>query len=195
MSIAPAAARWEALMSALTRHKWLMAAGMIWLLGGVFAVGHSQATSFKSGKANAQDDDERNRQDPLSNAAAKAKRGRQVFRFDTFGDEAFWGGKLKLHQAIEGAALGGVGGGVSPATALAAGLKIDIDALPDQVREPLVRGRLNLNDPAVTVALLRLNAVIGLTGVFNRGGSLQSVGIQCSLCHSTVDDSAPRLCF
>jgi len=182
-------------MSALTRHKWLMAAGMIWLLGGVFAVGHSQATSFKSGKANAQDDDERNRQDPLSNAAAKAKRGRQVFRFDTFGDEAFWGGKLKLHQAIEGAALGGVGGGVSPATALAAGLKIDIDALPDQVREPLVRGRLNLNDPAVTVALLRLNAVIGLTGVFNRGGSLQSVGIQCSLCHSTVDDSAPRLCF
>src|SRR5262245_55986847 len=146
MSLAPPAGRWEACMSALIRHRWLAAAGAIWLLAGAFAVGHSQATSFKSGKENAQGDDDRNRQDPLSNAVAKAKRGRQVFRFDTFGDEAFWGGTLKLHQAIEGAALGGVGAGVSPATALAVGLKIDIDALPDQVREQLAGGRLNLND-------------------------------------------------
>ena len=57
--------------------------------------------------------------------------GRQIFRFDTFGDEAFWGDTLRLHQAIEGAALGGIGPGVSPATALAVGLKVDVEALPE----------------------------------------------------------------
>jgi len=131
--------------------------------------------------------------DPVRNAIAKVEEGRQTFRFDTFGDQAFWGGTLKLHQAIEGAALGGVGMGVSPRTALAVGLKIDVDALPGGTREQLERGRINLDDPAVTVALLKLNAVIGVTGFFS-GGALQSVGIQCSLCHSTVDDSKPSLC-
>src|SRR5215471_1178168 len=187
-------------MSAPTRWKWLIAAGVVWLAAGAFAMGRSHTTSFASGRQNAQnplndDNDVRARQDPVRNAGDKTKRGRQVFRFDTFGDEAFWGGTLKLHQAIAGARLGGVGGGVSPAAALAAGLKIDIDALPDQVRERLARGGFDLTDPAVTVALLRLNAVIGLTGFFNRSGSLTSIGIQCALCHSTVDDSAPRSCF
>src|SRR5215470_17908558 len=132
--------------------------------------------------------------DPISNAMAKAEHGRQIFRFDTFGDQAFWGDTLKLHQAIEGAANGGVGPGVSPRTALTVGLKIDIDALPSDVVEKISKGRVNLDDPAVTLALLKLNAVVGLTGVFSPTGNLQSVGIQCALCHSSVDNSQPALC-
>ena len=115
--------------------------------------------------------------------------GRQTFRFDTFGDEAFWGDMLKLHQAIEGAKLGGVGPGVSPATALAVGLKVDVDALPPHLITALQKGQVNLNDPATTLALLKLNSVVGLTGFFNDQGTLRGVGIQCALCHSTVDNS------
>ncbi|HKF41490.1 MAG TPA: hypothetical protein VKG01_00175 [Thermoanaerobaculia bacterium] len=115
--------------------------------------------------------------------------GRQTFRFDTFGDEAFWGDTLKLHQAIAGAANGGVGDGVSPKTALAVGLKVDVDALPASLQSDLQGGRVNLDDPATTLALLKLNSVVGLTGFFASNGSLQSVGIQCAVCHSTVDDS------
>src|ERR1043166_7023796 len=139
--------------------------------------------------------DNNTRHNPVvENATQKVLQGQQIFRFDTFGDQAFWGDTLKLHQAIEGAALGGVGPGVSPATALAVGLKVDIDALPGNVLAQLQHGRVNLNDPAVTVALLQANAVVGVTGVFS-GGSLQSLGIQCAFCHSTVDDSNPGLCF
>jgi len=115
--------------------------------------------------------------------------GRQIFRFDTFGDEAFWGDTIKLHQAIQGKRFGGVGPGVSPKTALAVGLKVDVDALPDALIEKLKKGRVNLDDPATTLALLRLNAVIGVTGFFQSNGNLRSVGIQCALCHSTVDNS------
>ena len=117
------------------------------------------------------------------------ERGRQVFRFDTFGDEDFWGGTLGLHRAIAGERLGGVGPGVSPRTALGVGLKVDADALPQPLVQSLKSGRVNLDDPAVTVALLRLNAVVGVTGMFDDAGRLQSMGIQCALCHSTVDDS------
>jgi hypothetical protein len=115
--------------------------------------------------------------------------GRQIFRFDTFGDEAFWGDTLKLHEAIEGAALGGVGPGVSPNTALAVGLKVDVDALPGSLQSDLKHGRVNLDDPANTLALLKLNAVVGVTGFFASSGTLQSVGLQCAVCHSTVDNS------
>src|SRR5262249_48943097 len=115
--------------------------------------------------------------------------GRHTFRFDTFGDEAFWGDTLKLHQAIEGSRFGGVGGGVSPKTALAVGLKVDVDALPRALLEQLRRGAVNLADPGVTLALLKLNAVVGVTGFFNGQGTLRSVGIQCALCHSSVDNS------
>src|SRR5204862_15783 len=83
----------------------------------------------------------------------------------------------------------------SPTAALAVGLKVDVDALPRNVRAQLEHGGLDLNDPAVTVALLRLNAVVGVSGVFDSAGRLSSVGIQCAFCHSTVDDSAPSLCF
>jgi len=141
------------------------------------------------------DDNNNNGKDAtLTNAAAKTTKGRQIFRFDTFGDETFWGNTLKLHQAIEGAAHGGVGPGVSPRAALGVGLKVDIDALPSNVREQLLRGAVNLDDPATTLLLLQANAVVGVTGVFNSSGTLQSMGIQCALCHSTVDNSLPNLC-
>lgn len=115
--------------------------------------------------------------------------GQKTFRFDTFGDEEFWGDSLDLHQAIEGAKLGGVGAGVSPATALAVGLKVDVDALPSTLIAALKQGKVNLNDPATTLALLKLNSVVGVTGFFNEQGTLRSAGIQCALCHSTVDNS------
>jgi hypothetical protein len=118
-----------------------------------------------------------------------ANDGKQTFRFDTFGDEAFWGDTLQLHKAIEGAALGGVGAGVSPNTALSVGLKVDVDALPPSLIQALIQGKVNLQDPATTVALLQLNSVVGLTGFFNSQGTLTSIGIQCALCHSTVDNS------
>jgi hypothetical protein len=115
--------------------------------------------------------------------------GRQIFRFDTFGDEAFWGDTLKLHQAIAGAANGGVGPGVSPAQALAVGLKVDVQMVPPPVLAALRTGMLNLNDPANTIALLKANAVVGVTAFTNADGSVRSMGIQCAFCHSTVDDS------
>jgi hypothetical protein len=123
------------------------------------------------------------------NAQALILAGRQTFRSDTFGDEAFWGDTLKLHQGIEGAALGGVGPGVSPAVALALGLKVDSDALPQALVAGIQHGNVDLNSPATTLALLKLNAVVGVTGFFNSNGTLKSVGIQCALCHSTVDQS------
>ncbi len=129
-----------------------------------------------------------------SNAVQLVQQGRQIFRFDTFGDQAFWGDTLKLHQAIEGAGLGGVGPGVSPKMALSAGLKVDIDALPSNLLQQLQHGQVNLDNPAITVALLKLNAVVGLTGFFDSTGALTSVGIQCAFCHSTVDNSNPALC-
>ncbi|HSJ90250.1 MAG TPA: hypothetical protein VK909_23770, partial [Anaerolineales bacterium] len=115
--------------------------------------------------------------------------GKQIFRYDTFGDQDFWGGQLKLHQAIEGEQFGGVGPGVSPATALSVGLKVDVKALPYSLRKQLRFGKVDLNDPAVTLALLKLNAVVGVTGFFNDDGSMSSIGITCAFCHSTVDDS------
>jgi cytochrome c peroxidase len=116
--------------------------------------------------------------------------GKQIFRFDTFGDQAFWGDALQLHKAIEGAKLGGVGPGVSPKTALAVGLKVDVKKLPDNVREGIKSGKVDLDDPATTLALLKLNAVVGVQGFFDSSGrQLTSMGITCAFCHSTVDDS------
>jgi hypothetical protein len=117
------------------------------------------------------------------------KQGRQIFRYDTFGDEDFWGKTLHLHQAISGEHLGGVGPGVSPKTALAVGLKVDSDALPSNLVEQIKAGKVNMDDPATTLALLKLNSVLGVTGFFDKQGKLESLGIQCSFCHSTVDDS------
>src|SRR6266576_946895 len=116
-------------------------------------------------------------------------RGRNTFRYDTFGDKDYWGGTLQIHKAIEGQKLGGVGPGVDPQTALAVGLKVDADALPESLIRALKAGNINLKDPAVTVALLKLNSVVGLTGFFDHSGNLKSVGSQCAICHSTVDNS------
>src|SRR6266704_2486431 len=124
-----------------------------------------------------------------SHAAKMLEDGRHTFRFDTFGDEAFWGDALQLHKAIAGGANGGVGPGVSPKTALAVGLKVDVDALPEALRQQLREGKVNLDDPATTLALLKLNAVVGVTGFFDSSGNIRSIGIQCALCHSTVNNS------
>ncbi|QHS56612.1 hypothetical protein GWR56_14055 [Mucilaginibacter sp. 14171R-50] len=115
--------------------------------------------------------------------------GKQVFRFDTFGDEDFWSGTLHLDKAIAGAANGGFGPGVSPKTALAVGLKVDASALPADVVAGIKSGTVNLDDPATTLALLRLNAVVGVKGTFASDGKLQAIGITCASCHSNVDDS------
>ena len=115
--------------------------------------------------------------------------GRQTFRYDTFGSEAFWGDALQLHKAIAGSKNGGVGPGVSPKTALSVGLKVDADALPAALKNQLKAGKVNLDDPATTIALLKLNAVVGVTAFANPDGSVRSMGIQCAFCHSTVDNS------
>jgi hypothetical protein len=126
----------------------------------------------------------------ISNYAQQLlKQGKEIFRYDTFGDEAYWGDALRLHQAIAGEHLGGVGPGVSPKTALSVGLKVDVDALPASLVDQLKAGQVNLDDPATTLALLKLNSVVGVTGHFDEQGKLVSMGIQCAFCHSSVDDS------
>ena len=150
-------------------------AGLL-LLGGIVVNGTVSAVSGTSS-------------DPArANADKLFLQGRDVFRFETFGDQAVWGGVLGLHKAIEGSALGGVGPGISPKQALALGLKVDATALPSDLATAIKAGSVNLDDPAVTVQLLKLNAVVGLQGVFN-GDQLTSIGITCAVCHSTVDDS------
>src|SRR5687768_10714192 len=111
---------------------------------------------------------------------SKATDGQQIFRFDTFGDEQLWTNVLQMHRAIAT---------VSPATALGVGLKVDVEALPQAVIDALSRNEVNLNDAAVTVQLLSLNAVVGVIGKVDDQGQLTSIGITCALCHSTVDDS------
>jgi Cytochrome c len=111
--------------------------------------------------------------------------GQAIFRYDTFGDEQLWTDVLRMHEVIPS---------VSPATALAVGLKVDVQALPPGVIAALQAGQVNLSDPAVTIELLRLNAVVGVQGSVNDSGQLTSVGITCALCHSSVDDSfAPSI--
>lgn len=110
--------------------------------------------------------------------------GREIFRYDTFGDEAYWTDTLRMHEVVESA--------VSPRTALAVGLKVDVDALPASVRQALAAGEVDLDDPATTLALLQLNAVLGLRGeveTIDGRPRLARLGITCALCHSTVDNS------
>jgi hypothetical protein len=112
---------------------------------------------------------------------ALIREGKKIFRFDTFGDETFWTDTLKLHRVIRNS--------VSPAAALGLGLKVDVQALPASVRDALRAGEIDLDDPATTVTLLKLGAVVGLVGKVNRDGLLTRVGTTCALCHSTVDNS------
>ena len=110
--------------------------------------------------------------------------GREVFRFDTFGDEQFWTDTARMHEVVQKS--------VSPATALSVGLKVDADAIPPDVAAAIKAGKVDLNDPATTVTLLKLNAVVGLKGTVttvNGKDNLTRLGITCALCHSTVDNS------
>ena len=115
--------------------------------------------------------------------------GKNIFRFDSFGDEDFWSGLLHIDKAIAGSNNGGFGGGVSPKTALAVGLKVDAEALPAEIVQGISNKSINLDDPATTLALLKLNAVVGIKGSFDNQNKLKSVGITCAVCHSTVDNS------
>jgi len=147
----------------------------------------AQATFGSRGRRGppAADPDDQVRQ----HAQAMLEEGQRVFRYDTFGDEAFWGGALQLNKAIAGERFGGVGAGVSPKTALSVGLKVDVDALPPPLQNQLRAGKVDLDDPATTLALLELDAVVGVTGHLDSEGNLESIGLQCAFCHSTVDDS------
>jgi hypothetical protein len=128
--------------------------------------------------------------DPSQAAADRmVAQGRNVFRYDTFGDQAVWGGVLGLHKTIAGSKLGGAGAGISPKQALALGLKVDATAIPKQVAAQIKAGKVDLDDPAVTLTLIKLNAVVGVKGFFDKSGRLASVGLSCAVCHSTVDDS------
>jgi hypothetical protein len=115
--------------------------------------------------------------------------GKQIFRFDDFADTGFWSGLLHIDQAIAGMNHGGFGPGVSPKAALGIGLKVDVDALTPDVIQGIVSGVISLDSPSTTLALLKLNAVVGVNGYFNQAGALESIGITCASCHSTVDNS------
>ena len=112
------------------------------------------------------------------------RQGREIFRFDTFGDEAQWTDNLRMHQVIETA--------VDPVTALSVGLKVDAEALPPAVVQGIKDGSIDLKSPATTVALIKLNAVVGVVGkveTINGKDRLVRMGVTCALCHSTVDNS------
>ena len=124
---------------------------------------------------------------PPMTAQARAFDGQSIFRFDTFGDEQLWTDQLQMHAVIESA--------VDPLTALAVGLKVDVDAIPPELQTAIRAGRVDLTNPATSVALIRLNAVVGVVGKVERirgRDRLTEVGITCALCHSTVDDSFMR---
>ena len=119
---------------------------------------------------------------PGPQTAERPKDGQAIFRFDTFEDEQLWTDVLRMHEVIPAI--------VSPRVALGVGLKVDVNALPQELIAALqVPNAVDLDDPAVTVALLRLNAVVGVKGTVNDSGQLTSVGVTCALCHSSVDDS------
>ncbi|HEY7863302.1 MAG TPA: hypothetical protein VIE39_06570, partial [Thermoanaerobaculia bacterium] len=122
------------------------------------------------------------------NASDMLSEGRKIFRFDSFGSEDFWGGKLRLHEAILGEKLGGVGPGLTPKQALQAGLKVDTGKLPKILIEAVQGGSVSLEDPKTTLELLRADSVVGVKGVFDSERRMVSIGITCALCHSTVDD-------
>ena len=135
----------------------------------ISAPSHGQSQSSAGGK-------------PISQAQSQSNvDGKSIFRFDTFGDEQLWTDTLLMQQVIKN---------VSPRTALSVGLKVDSDALPPAVINAIKAGQVNLDDPAVTTQLLKLNAVIGVIGkVVGANDTLATIGITCALCHSTVDNA------
>src|SRR5687768_10698390 len=147
------------------------AVSLVYVMATVFALSGSAAE--ERARAGAMQDE------------AKRRDGQEIFRYDTFGDEQLWTDVLRMHEVIRS---------VDPATALAVGLKVDVDALPAPVIAALRAGQVDLTNPAVTVELLRLNAVVGVKGTVDQAGRLTKVGITCALCHSSVDNSfAPSI--
>lgn len=162
-------------MRTWTRQAWLAAAAAAALAG---ILGCARAATAEASADLAMADEAK---DPVADGARRMiHEGRRTFRFDTFGDEAFWTGILKLNGAVEK---------VSPRTALAVGLKVDLDALPRALVKALEAGKVNLDDPAITAALLRLDAVVGVKGGADAQNHVTRLGITCALCHSTVDDA------
>lgn len=139
--------------------------------------GFGQAPTAEQGSAGHDDDGDRQRQ---SDVERRQRDGQAIFRYDTFGDEQLWTNVLRMHEPIAT---------VDPATALAVGLKVDVEALPQDIVAALLAGQVDLTNPAVTTELLRLDAVVGVKGEVDQSGQLTSVGITCAFCHSTVDDS------
>jgi cytochrome c5 len=113
---------------------------------------------------------------PATDESALVREGRKIFRFDTFGDEQLWTDKLRLHEVVEK--------NVDPTTALKVGLKVDADVLPAGILE-----KVDLESPATTVALLKMNAVVGLQASVDANNRVTRLGVTCALCHSTVDNS------
>lgn len=113
------------------------------------------------------------------NAKQLIEQGRNIFRFDTYGDEAFWTGQLQMQHSVNT---------LAPRSALTLGLKVDSEALSPSVVEAIKHGNVNLNDPAVRLQLIKQNAVLGVVGTFNNN-TLSKIGFTCALCHSTVDNS------
>lgn len=114
----------------------------------------------------------------------RSNEGQRIFRHETFGDEKFWTDTARMHEVVQSA--------VSPNTALSVGLKVDADAIPPEVAQAIKAGQVDLNSPATTVVLLKLNAVVGLRGTVNTVGgkdTLVRLGVTCALCHSTVNNS------
>ena len=112
---------------------------------------------------------------------AHLAQGREIFRFETFGDESFWTDTLALHREIQAS--------LTPTMALQLGLKVDAEALPPEIQAGIRAGTVDLEAPATTVALLGLDAVLGVKGTVDAEGNLTRVGVTCALCHSTVDNS------
>jgi hypothetical protein len=186
----------KALRTSLTRNWALtaLAAGVFALSLWVFTLALAEPPPGRGGKNHNGSVEGTTSSAMVENAAQMVTQGQQIFRFDTFGDEVFWGDTLQLHKAIEGTNFGGVGPGIGPAAALGLGLKVDVDALPQKLVQQLKHGQVDLDDPAVTLDLLQLNAVVGVKGTFNADGSLKTVGLTCAVCHSTVNDSlAPAI--
>jgi hypothetical protein len=153
------------------------AGSLVYLLAITFAVSGTALTS-RAGPSTVSGREHHDRDDDRLDDLRRE--GRKIFRHDTFGDEQLWTDVLRMHEVLPT---------VDPATALAVGLKVDAQALPPAVIAALRANPALLTDPAVTVELLRLDAVVGVKGAVNEQGQLTTVGITCALCHSSVDNS------
>ncbi len=162
---------------------------LVWLVTAVLIVSMSFFQCTQSSPANSSTTTKESDDAITANAKKMLAEGKQTFRFETFGDETYWTDALQLNKAIAGEKNGGVGAGLSPKAALEAGLKVDMDVIPADVAAGIKSGKVDLTDPAVTLTLLQLNAVVGVKGTFDKDKKLVAIGLTCASCHSTVDDA------